>query len=138
MKYSRQHQQISALAALTLIVGAFFVFVSPATATLTLRATNGMGTGSTVTADNSSADSSPLIGSIILITFGGTLFHMDQGFSKPQIGSVTSPQLDLNVVLEDQVAFNGPLMLTIQLYDTDFSGTGIQNFLATIGGTFDG
>ena len=107
--------------------------VTPASATLTLELSAPSFAPITIT-DNGPGDALSATGVISysnLNFFGVVNLNVDVGLSKPQIGSVLTPMLDLNAILTS----HGPLTLRLRLSDTDFSGTGLAPFLGSIGGT---
>jgi len=109
--------------------------VTPASATLTLELSAPSFAPITVT-DNALGDLASGIGAITYLNtvfFGVVNLNVDVGLSKPQIGSALAPMIDLNAVLTS----SGPLVLTINLSDTDFSGNGSAPFVGSIGGTLN-
>src|ERR1044071_8081863 len=75
--------------------------VTPASATLTLELSAPSFAPITIT-DNGPGDLASGIGAITYLNtvfFGVVNLNVDVGLSKPQIGSVTTPMLDLNAIL---------------------------------------
>jgi hypothetical protein len=71
---------------------------------------------------------------VFLGSIGNFAANVTTGISKPLIGTVFAPILDLNSI--DVTSGNGGGTLTISLTDTDFIGAGgIIQALSTIGGT---
>jgi hypothetical protein len=93
--------------------------------------------GHTVTVrDGGTGDVNPATGAV---TFVGSLddfrINVTTGLSKPDIGSATAPQIDLDSV---NVTSEDGGKLTLRVTDTDFIGNGIGTFLSQIGGTQGG
>jgi PEP-CTERM motif len=107
----------------------FLAMTSAARATLTYQVSDGVSTFTV--ADNASADLSAQAGAVLFTnSFGNVISNAGTGISRPMIGSTALPQYNLDSVIVSTGAVN----LTIALSDTDFSGTGTANFLASIGG----
>jgi hypothetical protein len=110
-------------AAIALLVA----FAQPSQASLMLQITDGAVTLPTLNDPGNTGQ----------IVFTGPLagfsFSFDAGLSKPVMGDMTHPVLDLSF---NEVATAGGT-LTFALTDTGFSnGPGIINFLSAVGGTF--
>src|ERR1700751_4520903 len=102
---------------------------SPARAILTLQVTDG--TTTYTVADGSGTDLSAQTGTVVFSgAFPNVIFDLNSGISKPVIGSILAPELHLDSIM----ASSGPVTLTVRLSDTDFSGAGLQTFLAGLGG----
>ena len=110
--------------------------VTPASATLTLELSAPSFAPITIT-DNGPGDLASGITGMITYQnfsfFGVVNLNVDVGLSKPQVGNVVTPILDLNAVLST----SGPITLTLRLSDTDFSGNGSAPFVGSIGGTLN-
>jgi len=107
----------------------FFVMAPAARATLTFQVSDGISTFTI--ADSGSGDLAVQAGAIVYTnSFGNVSLNVGTGISRPMIGSSGLPQQHLDSVIVSTGAVN----LTIALSDTDFSGTGTANFLASIGG----
>lgn len=107
----------------------FLAMTSAARATLTYQVSDGVSTFTV--ADNASADLSAQAGAVLFTnSFGNVILNVGTGISRPMIGSTALPQHHLDSVIVSTGAVN----LTISLSDTDFSGAGSANFLASIGG----
>ena len=107
----------------------FLAMASAARATLTYQVSDGVSTFTV--ADNTSADLSAQAGAVLFTnSFGNVILNVGTGISRPMIGSTALPQQHLDSVIVSTGAVN----LTIALSDTDFSGAGTANFLASIGG----
>jgi hypothetical protein len=96
--------------------------------------------GASVTiADNGLGDLNPALG---VITFSGTVgefaINVTSGLSKPVLGSLSLPQMDLNS-LDTKLAGSAADTLTIKLTDTDFVPfSGLGTLTTTAGGTLAG
>jgi hypothetical protein len=114
---------LTALAAIVLLTCATSAY---AVATLTIFD----GTTTITVADGSGADQNPNAG---VVTWSGTIgvwnINVDTGFSKPAVGSPTSPVLDLSFSANSTAA--GTLTLTFTDNGFTASGTGVD----TLGGT---
>ena len=119
--------------AMCLIAGVA-AFPSAANATLTLSLSDGINT--IVIDDGSGLDKNDATGAVTFIgNIGLWTFNVSTGFSKPNIGSLSSAQMDLNSV---DISSSGAGALTIKLYDNSFNlpaGSGVGTML--IGGTQD-
>ena len=103
--------------------------VSPARAILTLKVSDGITTYTV--ADGSGSDLSAQTGTVVFSgSFPNVIFDLNSGISKPVIGSIFAPELHLDSILASTAA----VALTVQLSDTDFSGTGLATFIAGLGG----
>jgi len=90
------------------------------------------GTTTVTILDNGSGDSNPLPG---VVTFIGAIgvwdINIDSGFTKPAIGGVTSPHMDLSFSAHS----TGAGTLTLGFSDSGFMASGVGR--DTIGGTQD-
>lgn len=112
----------------------FSFAVSSAHAVPTLRLTQGASVVTIV--DGGAGDLSPFSGHVASVGAVGSFVHLTGGLSKPQTGSSTNPDIDLNSQIFS-TALGGTL--TIELTDTDFtSPSSFVNLLSAIGGTTQG
>jgi hypothetical protein len=90
--------------------------------------------GNRIIHDNGSWDTNPNLG---VVSWSGSIMdwnvNISTGLSKDVLGSATWPILDLN-----SVNTGGTGTLRVSFSDTDFTGSGLQNYNHAIGGTTDG
>ncbi len=97
--------------------------VAPASAALQLRISDGTPAGTFIITDQGAGDSNPTVG---VVSYSGPvgsqwLITVNNGTSKPVIGSAAHPDIDLNSF--DLSSLSGGT-LTVELTDTDFTGGG--------------
>ncbi len=118
------------------LLSALLVIVSlPTFGAVQLRVSDGTPGGTLVVTDQDPNDTNPLIG--VVAYFGAVganwLTSLSTGASKPTLGSAAAPHLDLNTFDVSSVAGG---ILTVELTDTDFTGTGPA--MTSLGGVTDG
>lgn len=112
-------------------VALLLAFAQPSHATLMLQITDGASTLPTLTDPGNTGE---IMFTGALAGFAGSF---DIGESKPLIGGVTQPIMDLNI--NEVAPSGGGGTLTFALTDTGFmGGPGILHFLSSVGGTFHG
>lgn len=122
-------------AILTVGAAALFVAMSaPAEAAFKLSVSDGVGAPIVIT-DNGSGDASALVGKITVVDVVDGNWSVDAtGLSKNQLGSASSPEMDLNSI---DVSSGTGGTVTIMLTDTGFTNA-LTSILTSIGGTTDG
>ena len=115
------------------LVWATFALFSPAQASLQLSLDAGGGNTALVV-DNLAGDLNSTAGVVAYAgTLGNFVLNVAIGSSKPALGSVSDPQIDLYSV--NITGWNGGGTLTMRLTDTGFTSTGATNFSIGIGGS---
>jgi hypothetical protein len=120
------------------LAAVFLGFAAQASAVPMLRLTTSEGSSTTV-ADGGAGDLTGAADGVVVYSgsLGGWIWNIASGFSKPALGTASSPILDLNSVNLSSFGYTGTV--SIWLTDTDFTATsGITNMIAAIGGTTSG
>lgn len=105
----------------------------PSEASLMINLDDGNGHSVSVT-DQSGTDFNSVLGAVTFIgSIGNFGINVTTGLSKPDIGSATQPQLDLNSI---DITSQAGGKLTLDVTDTGFAGNGaVATFVSEIGGT---
>jgi hypothetical protein len=126
-------RKLSAILSVGAAAAMFVAMSAPAEAAFKMSISDGVGPATVIT-DNNAPDAAGLSGKISVVDIVDGNWSVDAtGLSKNQLGSASSPEMDLNSI---DVSGGGGT-LTIMLTDTGFINP-LASFFASIGGTTDG
>jgi hypothetical protein len=118
---------LTAAATTALLLGA----ASASHASLMVSLDDGIGNSVSVV-DQSGGDANAAVGAVSFIgNVGNFMINVTTGLSKPVLGLSSFPQMDLSSV---NVTSQAGGTLTVELTDTDFSGSDLGTFVSQIGG----